>query len=271
LERDGRRGRLVAGLTRGFRNASIPLSRSKATSTTCHLEACCSASSFSSSGRIAAALGHSPAHRSGGSGETDALARGRAVRARTPGRREGSGQGGGRIRDPAAGRGRVTGWWDWVRFGSVTETATASPGLPEPLETLRPRVSSPRLTCPPPGALQSVAATRSATRSRGWCRAIRANPSLLTLLPLLIAVGATLRDRLNLVPGGGDPDRHPGLPLYGGGGADHIRLSICDGLRAVPARAGGDRHARSIRNLEAGSDRLSLFFVCYGYAWQVWK
>ena len=105
--RSGRRGRLVAGLTRGFRNASIhshdrrqlllpgPPGSGVAQLPPSH--------------RVEGsppALGHSPAHRSGGSGETDALARGRAVRARTPGRREGSGQGGGRIRDPAAGRGR---------------------------------------------------------------------------------------------------------------------------------------------------------------------
>jgi hypothetical protein len=63
----------------------------------------------------------------------------------------------------------------------------------------------------------------------------------------------------------------PVFLYYGGGGADtygyRYAMDFVPFLLALVAIALRDRFG----NLERALIGLSLFFVCYGYAWQVWK
>ena len=95
---------------------------------------------------------------------------------------------------------------------------------------------------------------------------------LLTMPALLIAVGASLRERLNLVLWGAViVTAVPVFLYYGGGGANtygyRYAMDFVPFLVALVAIALRDRFG----NLEKALIGLSVAFVCYGYVWQIYK
>jgi hypothetical protein len=166
----------------------------------------------------------------------------------------------------------VTGWWDWVRFGSVTETGYGIAWITEPLETLR-KQGLFSTTHVPTNLALFIGGGYTVRDAFPWLVPSNQGQSILLTTPaLLIAVGATLRDRLNLVLWGAVIlTAIPVFLYYGGGGADtygyRYAMDFVPFLLALVAIAMRDRFG----NLERALVGLSLFFVCYGYAWQVWK
>jgi hypothetical protein len=168
----------------------------------------------------------------------------------------------------------VTGWWDWVRFGSALETGYGISWLDPrgPLEALRAQGLFSTTHVPTNLAL-FIGGGYTVRDTFPWLVPSNQGQSILLTTPaLLIAVGATLRERLNLVLWGAVIlTAIPVFLYYGGGGADtygyRYAMDFVPFLLALVAIAMRDRFG----NLERALIGLSLFFVCYGYAWQVWK
>ena len=166
----------------------------------------------------------------------------------------------------------VTGWWDWVRFGSVTETGYDIAWIIGPLEALRRQglFSTPHV---PTNLALFIGGGYTVRDAFPWLVPSNQGQSILLTTPaLLIAVGATLRERLNQVLWGTVIlTAIPVFLYYGGGGADtygyRYAMDFVPFLLALVAIALRDRFG----NLEKTLIGLSLFFVCYGYVWQVWK
>jgi hypothetical protein len=173
---------------------------------------------------------------------------------------------------PLAAAVAVTGWWDWVRFGSVFETGYTISWVTDPLEVLRSQ-----------GLFSTTHLPTNLALFLGGGYGIRATfpwlvPSsegqsiFLTMPALLIAVGATLRDRTNQVLWAAVGLTAIPVFLYygGGGGATYgyrYAMDFVPFLLALVAVAMRDRFG----NLERTLIALSMAFVCYGYFWQVWK
>jgi hypothetical protein len=166
----------------------------------------------------------------------------------------------------------VMGWWDWVRFGSVTETGYGIAWITAPLEKLREQGLFSVAHVPTNLAL-FVGGGYSVRDTFPWLVPSNQGQSFLLTMPaLLIAVGATVRERLNQVLwGAAILTAIPVFLYYGGGGADtygyRYALDFVPFLIALVAIALRDRFG----NLERVLITLSLFFVCYGYYWQVYK
>ena len=173
---------------------------------------------------------------------------------------------------PILGALAVTGWWDWVRFGSPLETGYGIAWITGPLEALRDQGLFSTTHVPTNLAL-FIGGGYTVRDAFPWLVPSNQGQSILLTTPaLLIAVGATLRERLNLVLWGAVIlTAIPVFLYYGGGGADtygyRYAMDFVPFLLALVAIALRDRFG----NLERALIGLSLFFVCYGYAWQVWK
>jgi hypothetical protein len=166
----------------------------------------------------------------------------------------------------------VMGWWDWVRFGSVTETGYGIAWITPPLEKLRAQGIFSTTHVPTNLAL-FVSGGYSVRDTFPWLVPNNQGQSILLTMPaLLIAVGATLRDRLNQVLWGAVVlTAIPVFLYYGGGGGDtygyRYAMDFVPFLLALVGTAMRDRFG----NLERILIGLSLFFVCYGYFWQAYK
>ena len=173
---------------------------------------------------------------------------------------------------PLLGAAAVTGWWDWVRFGSPTETGYDIAWITPGLETLRNQGLFSTTHLPTNLAL-FVGGGYTVRDTFPWLvPSTQGHSILLTTPALLIAVGAGLRERLNQVLWGTVIlTAIPVFLYYGGGGGDtygyRYAMDFVPFLLALVAIAMRDRFG----NLERALIALSLLFVCYGYFWQVWK
>jgi hypothetical protein len=166
----------------------------------------------------------------------------------------------------------VTGWWDWVRFGSVTETGYGIAWITAPLERLRAQGLF-SIDHVPTNLALFVGGGYSVRDAFPWLVPSNQGQSVLLTMPaLLIAVGATFRERLNQVLwAAAILTAIPVFLYYGGGGANtygyRYALDFVPFLIALVAIALRDRFG----NLERALIALSICFVSYGYFWQVWK
>lgn len=166
----------------------------------------------------------------------------------------------------------VTAWWDWVRFGSPMETGYGIAWITPHLAELRAQGLFSTTHVPTNLAL-FVGGGYGVRDTFPWLVPSTQGQSILLTMPaLLIAVGATLRDRLNQVLWGAVVlTAIPVFLYYGGGGADtygyRYAMDFVPFLLALVAVAVRDRFG----NLERALIVLSLFFVTYGYFWQVLK
>jgi hypothetical protein len=166
----------------------------------------------------------------------------------------------------------VTGWWDWVRFGSPTETGYSIAWLTPPLQALRDQGLFSTTHVPTNLAL-FLGGGYSIRDAFPWLVPSNQGQSILLTMPaLLIAVGASLRERLNLVLWGAViVTAVPVFLYYGGGGANtygyRYAMDFVPFLVALVAIALRDRFG----NLEKALIGLSVAFVCYGYVWQIYK
>jgi hypothetical protein len=166
----------------------------------------------------------------------------------------------------------VTGWWDFVRFGSPLETGYGIAWIEPPLQTLRDQGLFAIVHLPTNLAL-FVGGGYAVRDTFPWLvPSVDGHSILLTTPALLIAVGASLRERLNQVLWGAVVvTAIPVFLYYGGAGAStygyRYAMDFVPFLVALVAVALRDRFG----NLERVLIGLSLFFVCFGYVWQVWK
>jgi hypothetical protein len=166
----------------------------------------------------------------------------------------------------------VTGWWDWVRFGSPTETGYTIAWLTPPLQALRDQGLFSTTHVPTNLAL-FLGGGYSIRDAFPWLVPSNQGQSILLTMPaLLIAVGTSLRERLNLVLWGAViVTAVPVFLYYGGGGANtygyRYAMDFVPFLVALVAIALRDRFG----NLEKALIGLSVAFVCYGYVWQIYK
>ena len=173
---------------------------------------------------------------------------------------------------PLFGALAVTGWWDWVRFGSPLETGYAIAWITGPLETLREQGLFSTTHVPTNLAL-FIGGGFSVQDAFPWLRpSVEGHSILLTTPAVLIAVGAGLRRRLNLMLWGAVIlTAIPVFLYYGGGGANtygyRYAMDFVPFLLALVAIAVRDRFG----NLEKLLIGLSVAFVCYGYVWQIYQ
>jgi hypothetical protein len=166
----------------------------------------------------------------------------------------------------------VTGWWDWVRFGSVLETGYAIAWITTPLDNLRFQGLFSTTHLPPNVAL-FLGGGFGTRENFPWLVPSNMGHSILLTTPaVLIAFGAGLRERLNQVLWASVIlVAIPVFLYYGGGGANtygyRYAMDFVPFLIVLAAIAMKDRFG----NLERILIGLSIFFVCYGYIWQIYK
>ena len=173
---------------------------------------------------------------------------------------------------PILGALAVTGWWDWVRFGSPLETGYDIAWIEPALQQLRSQGLFSTTHIPANLAL-FIGGGYTIREAFPWLVPSPQGQSILLTMPaLLIAVGASLRDRVNLVLWGAVVvTAIPVFMYYGGGGAStygyRYAMDFVPFLLALVAVALRD-HFGSLERVLIG---LSVFFVCYGFVWQVFK
>ena len=166
----------------------------------------------------------------------------------------------------------VTGWWDWVRFGSPTETGYTIAWLTPQFQALRDQGLFSTVHVPTNLAL-FLGGGYSIRDTFPWLVPSNQGQSILLTMPaLLIAVGASLRERANLVLWGAVlVTAVPVFLYYGGGGANtygyRYAMDFVPFLLPLVAIAMRDRFG----NLEKTLIALSVCFVCYGYVWEAFK
>ena len=173
---------------------------------------------------------------------------------------------------PLLGAVAVTGWWDWVRFGSVAETGYGIAWITGPLQVLRDQGLFSTTHVPTNVAL-FIGGGYSIRDTFPWLvPSVEGQSILLTTPALLIAVGAGWRYRPNVVLWGAViVTAIPVFLFYGGGGANtygyRYAMDFVPFLFVLVAIAMRERFG----NLERLLIALSVFFVCYGYVWQAAK
>ncbi|MGD0409585.1 MAG: hypothetical protein ABSB34_11425 [Candidatus Limnocylindrales bacterium] len=173
---------------------------------------------------------------------------------------------------PLFGALAVTGWWDWVRFGSPFETGYDIAWITGPLQALRDQGLFSIVHVPTNLAL-FIGGGYTVRDAFPWLvPSVEGHSILLTTPALLIAVGAGLRERVNQVMwSAAILAAIPVFLYYGGGGADtygyRYAMDFVPFLLVLVAIALRDRFG----NLERVLIGLSFAFVCYGFVWQVYK
>lgn len=172
----------------------------------------------------------------------------------------------------------ITGWWDWVRFGSAAETGYDKAALFGSLgdgQTLKAAREQGLFAIAhlPYNLSLFLGGGYGIREAFPWLVPSNHGQSILLTMPaLLIAVGASLRERANLVLWGAVlVSAVPVFLYYGGGGANtygyRYAMDFVPFLMALVAVALRDRFG----NLEKALIGLSICFVCYGYLWQIYK
>jgi hypothetical protein len=173
---------------------------------------------------------------------------------------------------PLAAAVAITGWWDWVRFGSVLETGYAIAWITTPLDNLRFQGLFSTTHLPPNLAL-FLGGGFGMRDNFPWLVPSNLGHSILLTTPaVLIAFGAGLRDRLNQVLWASVIlVAIPVFLYYGGGGANtygyRYAMDFVPFLVVLAAIAMKD-HFGGLERVLIG---LSIFFCCYGYIWQIYK
>jgi len=173
---------------------------------------------------------------------------------------------------PLVGALAVTAAWDFVRFGSPTETGYAIAWIEGPLSRLRDQGLFSIVHVPTNVAL-FLGGGFSVREAFPWMEPSSLGHSILLTTPaVLIAFAASLRDRLNqLLWASVILTAIPVFLYYGGGGAStygyRYAMDFVPFLFALVAIALKDRFG----NLEKVLIGLSVAFVCYGYIWQAYK
>jgi hypothetical protein len=166
----------------------------------------------------------------------------------------------------------VTGWWDFVRFGSPLETGYTIAWITPKLEVLREQGLFSIVHVPTNLAL-FVGGGFGVQDAFPWLVPSVAGQSILLTTPaLLIAFNAGLRDRTNqMLWGAVVLTAIPVFLYYGGGGAAtygyRYAMDFVPFLFALIAITMKERFG----NLEKVLIGLSVAFVCYGYVWAVYK
>ena len=166
----------------------------------------------------------------------------------------------------------VTGWWDYFRFGSPFETGYDIAWIEGPLQELRDQGLFSIVHVPTNLALFLGGGFTVRDAFPWLVPSIEGHSILLTTPALLIAVGASLRERLNQVLwAAAIMAAVPVFMYYGGGGAGtygyRYAMDFVPFLVALVAIALRDRFG----NLERVLIGLSVCFVCYGYVWQIYR
>ena len=166
----------------------------------------------------------------------------------------------------------LTGWWDYVRFGSPFETGYDIAWIEGPLQELRDQGLFSIVHVPTNLALFLGGGFTVRDAFPWLVPSIEGHSILLTTPALLIAVGASLRERLNQVLwAAAIMAAVPVFMYYGGGGAGtygyRYAMDFVPFLVALVAIALRDRFG----NLERVLIGLSVCFVCYGYVWQIYR
>lgn len=173
---------------------------------------------------------------------------------------------------PILGALAITGWWDWVRFGSPLETGYDIAWIEPALQQLRGQGLFSTTHIPANLAL-FIGGGYTFRDAFPWLVPSNQGQSILLTMPaLLIAVGASLRDRVNMVLWGAVVlTAVPVFMYYGGGGAStygyRYAMDFVPFLLALVAVA-LKSHFGSLERALIG---LSVVFVCYGFIWQVFK
>jgi hypothetical protein len=173
---------------------------------------------------------------------------------------------------PLLGAVLATAWWDWVRFGSPTETGYAIAWIEGPLEELRSKGLFSIVHVPTNIAL-FLGGGYSVRDTFPWLEPSSLGHSILLTTPaVLIAFAASLRDRLTVVLWSSVIlTAIPVFLYYGGGGAAtygyRYAMDFMPFLFALVAIGLRDRFG----NMEKVLLGLSMGFVLYGYIWQVYK
>lgn len=166
----------------------------------------------------------------------------------------------------------ATGWWDWVRFGSVTETGYGIAWITPPLEALRAQGLF-SISHVPTNLALFIGGGYGVRNTFPWLVPSNQGQSILLTMPaLLIAFAVPMRERLNkMLWGAVIVAAIPVFLYYGGGGANtygyRYAMDFVPFLVALVAVALKDRFG----NLEKALVVLSVGFVCYGYVWQCFK
>jgi hypothetical protein len=166
----------------------------------------------------------------------------------------------------------VTGWWDYVRFGSPLATGYDIAWIEPPLAALRDQGLFSIVHVPTNLAL-FIGGGYTVRDTFPWLvPSVVGHSILLTTPAVLIAVGANLRERLNQVLWGAVIlTAIPVFLYYGGGGAAtygyRYEMDFLPFLIVLVAIALRERFG----NLERLLIALSVGFVYYGYFWQVYK
>jgi hypothetical protein len=166
----------------------------------------------------------------------------------------------------------VTGWWDWVRFGSVTETGYGIAWIIPPLQALRDQGLFSIAHVPTNVAL-FIGGGYTIRDTFPWMVPSSEGQSIFLTMPaLVLAFAVPMRDRLNKILWAAVIiTAIPVFLYYGGGGAAtygyRYAMDFVPFLVALVAIALKERFGNMERMLIA----LSVFFVCYGYVWQVAK
>ena len=166
----------------------------------------------------------------------------------------------------------MTGWFDWVRFGSPLETGYGIAWLTPGFEEARARGLFSIVHVPTNLAL-FIGGGFGIRDTFPWLVPSNAGQSILLTTPaLLIAFNAGLKDRLNLMLWGAVfLAAIPVFLYYGGGGQNtygyRYAMDFIPFLFPLIAIAARERFG----NLEKALIVLSVCFVCYGYVWQIYK
>jgi len=173
---------------------------------------------------------------------------------------------------PLAAAVAVTAGWDYVRFGSFTETGYGIAWIEGPLAKLRDEGMFSIVHVPDNVAL-FLGGGFGVREAFPWLVPSSLGHSILLTTPaVLIAFAASFRDRLNQILWACVVlTAIPVFLYYGGGGGStygyRYEMDFVPFLLALVAIAVKNRFG----NLEKLLIGLSLFFVCYGYVWQVFQ
>ena len=166
----------------------------------------------------------------------------------------------------------VTAWFDWARFDSVFETGYGISWLTPAFKALREQGMFSIVHVPTNLAL-FIGGGFGVRSAFPWLVPSNQGQSILLTTPaLLIAFGTSLRDRtVQVLWGAVIVTAIPVFLYYGGGGANtygyRYAMDFIPFMFALVAIALKERFA----NLEKILIGLSVAFICYGYAWQIYK
>ncbi len=167
----------------------------------------------------------------------------------------------------------VTGWFDWVRFGSPLETGYDISWITPPLERLRQQGLFSIVHLPDNLRLFLTGGIDHVRDSFPWIVPSNQGHSIFLTTPaVLIALNAGFRDRTNLVLWSSVVlAAIPVFLYYGGGGAStygfRYEMDFMPFLVALVAIA----CRRHFGWIEKALIALSVVFVCYGFVWEAFK